>query len=160
MDIAKEIERKKQNFISISDKNLASFFLKEYEYLIDDFTEMPTFIAFYLKSELGLTLNSLSCSCVNAEFDNIFKCVDYIKEIRIDNYFYIYNLNYIVSDIIENRDRLISSVLYNTKIEDKIRLRFVKIPLYLDILGKEHIKKQRIRDTKLNVLLDYFSSYI
>lgn len=122
---------KKEIFLENSGYNLLSRkILEEYEYLIDDYLPMPCGIVYYL--EQGKRISSTAGS-KTVHFDDFFQLLNFVENIRKECFFFIHRI-----DIINN----------------KVILRYYDPSLEKNPFGLEHIRTQRLRDKKINEILE------
>lgn len=121
---------KKTIFSEISDPFLSDLLLNEYNYLIDDYLTQPNSIIQTLE---GRNLNSKTIGCKTHEFNNFLEVIEFIEKLRSDNYFFIHRINVI---------------------NKKVVLRCAKLSLNERVFGLEHIRLQRLRDKKINEILE------
>ncbi len=123
----------KSLFLEVSDQFLGRKFIEEWSHLIDDFAQLPVVNILYLEdADLYTQLGVLSISLKVSKFDNLIDCVSFIEMIREENFFYINSIT------IRN---------------NKVRLRYVDVPLDMRIPGLMSVRAQRIRNKKINEIL-------
>lgn len=87
---------------------------------------------FYINHIINNEIFSLSLTCDTTSFNDLFEVIYFINESKINSFFYFNSIN------IES---------------NKIYLKYKKVPLSYEIIGKESIRKSRIRNKKImNVL--------
>ena len=121
---------KKTIFKEISDNFLSDLLLNEYNYLIDDYLTQPNSIIHTLE---GRNLISKTIGCKTHEFNNFLEVIEFIEKLRRDNYFFIHRINVI---------------------NKKVILRCAELSLNEIVFGLEHIRLQRLRDKKINEILE------
>lgn len=121
---------KKTIFREISDNFLSDLLLNEYNYLIDDYLTQPNDVIHTLE---GRNLNSKIIGCKTYEFSNFLEVIEFIEKVKVDNYFFIHRINVI---------------------DKKVVLRCAELSLNERVFGLEHIRLQRLRDKKINEILE------
>lgn len=122
--------KREDNFIQISDKDLANKILTDYKDLIDLIAYQPKELLFHIKD--GVLLNS-PFNAVTYEF-NIFSELDiFLQEKSPNNYIAPYQV---------------------THSGNKIRLRVILIPIEYNLIGLEGPKKRKIRISKIDKILE------
>jgi len=121
---------KQSLFLEMSHPFLGKTFIDDFGHLIDDYASLPVVNIPYLENNL---FKVLSIGCKTSEFNNLIDCVSWIEEIRKDNFFYIHCI--IIRD-------------------NKVRLRYIDISLELKIPGLMSVRTQRLRDKKINEILE------
>jgi hypothetical protein len=117
-------------FLEISDLFLGRKFIDDWVHLIDEFATLPVVNIPYLEGNL---MKVLTIGCKTSEFNDLIECVSFIEKIRIDNFFYIYSIN---------------------TGHGKVRLRYIDISLDMRIPGLIQVRTQRLRDKKINEILE------
>jgi hypothetical protein len=121
---------KKTIFKEISDNFLSDLLLNEYNYIIDDYLTQPNSVIHTLE---GSNLISKTIGCKTHEFNNFLEVIEFIEKLRSDNYFFIHRINVI---------------------NKKVILRCDELSLNERVFGLEHIRLQRLRDKKINEILE------
>lgn len=117
-------------FSEISDPHLSDLLLDEYNYLIDDYLAQPNSVIHTLE---GRNLISKTIGCKTHEFNDFLEVIEFIEEVRRDSYFFIHRINVI---------------------NKKVILRCAELSLNERVFGLEHIRLQRLRDKKINEILE------
>ena len=121
---------KRSLFLEISHTFLGKAFIDEFSHLIDDYAILPVVNIPYLENNI---FKVLSIGCKTSEFNNLIDCVSCIEEIRIDNFFYIHCI---------------------IKRHNKVRLKYIDVSLEVKIPGLMSVRTQRLRDKKINEILE------
>ena len=121
---------KKTIFKEISDNFLSDLLLNEYNYLIDDYLTQPNIVVYIVEDK---DIWSRNLGSKTSKFDNFLEVLDFINKVRRDSYFFILRINVIDKEII---------------------LRWAEVSLEERVLGLEHIRLQRLRDKKINEILE------
>lgn len=119
-----------ENFIEISDKDLATRILNDFKDLIDIFAGAPSRIYFHMKD--GTLLGS-PFSASTWEFNNLLELGLFLQEKSPSNYIAPYQV---------------------THSENKIRLRVTLIPIEYNLIGLEGLKNRKIRISKIDRILE------
>ncbi len=112
------------NFLKISDSDISQKLVDEHLHLIDGFTNLPTFIIYYLENNKINTLTSFVLSINFIDFDDM---ISQIKKLR--------NYNHII--------------FYEVR---PFCMRISKVPLSYDVIGFNTRSKRR--EEKLKQLFD------
>jgi hypothetical protein len=121
---------KKTIFKEISDNFLSDLLLNEYNYIIDDYLTLPNIIVYIIEDN---NLENKNLGSKTSKFNDFLEVIDFINKVRRDNYFFIHRINVIDKEII---------------------LRWAEVSLEERVLGLEHIRLQRLRDKKINEILE------
>jgi hypothetical protein len=121
---------KKTIFKEISDNFLSDLLLNEYNYIIDDYLTLPNIIVYIIEDN---NLENKNLGSKTSKFNDFLEVIDFINKVRRDNYFFIHRINVIDKEII---------------------LRWAEVSLENRVLGLEHIRLQRLRDKKINEILE------
>lgn len=124
------IKDKKTIFKEISDNFLSDLLLNEYNYLIDDYLTLPNVVVYILEKKY---LKNKNLNSKTSKFNDFLEVLEFINKVRRDNYFFIHRINVIDKEII---------------------LKWVEVSLQERVLGLEHIRLQRLRDKKINEILE------
>jgi len=133
-------------FLKNSNNILSEMIVEKYNYLIDDYMVLPTIIISLLTErgafkhtsgdtilKNGLNIESMFLISGVSKFKNFKEIIKFIKKIRKDRYFFIYKIS-----IVEN--------LYE--------LAYADPSLELKLIGYESLRSQRLRDKKINKILN------
>ena len=112
------------NFLKISDSDISKKLVDEHPHLIDGFTNLPTFIIYYLENNKIMALTSSTLSINFIDFDDM---ISQIKKLR--NYDHI--------------------IFYEVR---PFCMRISKVPLSYDVIGFN--SRMRRREEKLKQLLN------
>jgi hypothetical protein len=121
---------KKTIFREISDNFLSDLLVNEYDYLIDDYLTLPNIVVYIVEDN---NLENKNLGSKTSKFNDFLEVIDFINKVRRDNYFFIHRINVIDKEII---------------------LRWAEVILENRVLGLEHIRLQRLRDKKINEILE------
>lgn len=124
------IKDKKTIFKEISDNFLSDLLLNEYNYLIDDYLTLPNVVVYILEKKY---LKNKNLNSKTSKFNDFLEVLEFINVVRRDSYFFIHKINVIDKEII---------------------LRWAEVSLEKRVLGLEHIRLQRLRDKKINEILE------
>lgn len=124
------IKDKKTIFKEISDNFLSDLLLNEYNYLIDDYLTLPNVVVYILEKKY---LKNKNLNSKTSKFNDFLEVLEFINVVRRDSYFFIHKINVIDKEII---------------------LRWAEVSLEKRVLGLEHIRLQKLRDKKINEILE------
>ena len=116
------------NFIKISDKELASLLIDKYSYLIDDYVDFPNFKLKYLDDSINISCETNAL--LVEEFENHL-----IKE-SLENYLFAFSINYQFTG------------------KELILFTYGKLPITYDLPKYKSNKIRKLRDIKLNNILN------
>lgn len=117
--------------IEMSEPILVDELVNNHYHLIDDYITQPMSNIFYLEDN---KIMSMSIGCKTSIFNDLFETVDFINNLTKDNFFMIFNIN--------------------KTVDKKLSIRYIEIPLHYNLIGKEHIRTQRLRDKKIEEILN------
>jgi hypothetical protein len=112
-------------FLEKSDSHLAEVIINNYLYLIDGFTSLPVFQAYYISD--NKYLSNLNVSCKTYSFNNLDDLIIKMKGITKTNHLILYQIK-------------------------PFQIRCSEVSLEYDLIG--YNTKMKRRDLKLNQLLD------
>lgn len=124
------LEERKLQCIKISEPILIDEILNNYSHIIDDYIVTPNINIHYID---GIKINLIQSSCNISIFNDLFEAIDHINFLSKTHFFYLFSIN---------------------KTKDKrVIVRYIDIPLSYKIIGKENIRLQRLRDSKIEKIL-------
>jgi ABC-type antimicrobial peptide transport system permease subunit len=124
-------------FLKNSNRFLSEIMVNEYGHLIDDYMSLPTIIISYFIDDFispnRINIESMFLVSKTSRFSNFLEAIDYIKNLRKDSYFFIYDIDFFNKGII---------------------LKYADPNLDIRLIGYEHIRTRRIRDKKISDILE------
>jgi hypothetical protein len=116
--------------IEMSEPILVDELINNHYHLIDDYITMPMNNISYLEDN---KIINMQFSCKTSIFNDVFETINFIEYLRKDNFFMLFNIN--------------------KTVDKKVSIRYIEIPLSYNLIGKEHIRTQRLRDKKIEEIL-------
>ena len=125
------IKERQNSVIKISDPILIDELINNHHQLIDDYLTRPMNNILYLEDNKIMTT---VVGVKNFIFNDLLDVINFINESIKDNFFMLYEIN-------KNADK-------------KVIIRYINIPLHYNLLGKKQIRTQRLRDKKIEEVLN------
>jgi hypothetical protein len=123
------------NFIQISDKELASLLFDKYSYLIDDYVDFPQFMLMCLDVNDVNKLITINISCETHAIP-VEELESYLNNESLENYLFAFSINYQFTG------------------KELILFRYGKLPISYDLPKYKANKIRKLRDIKLNNILN------
>lgn len=117
--------------IEMSEPILVDELINNHYHLIDDYITQPMGNIFYLEDN---KIMSIQVGCRTSIFNHLFEAIDFIQNHTKDNFFMLFNIN--------------------KTVDKKVSIRYISMPLHYNLIGKEHIRLQRLRDKKIEEILN------
>lgn len=125
------IKERQNSVIKISDPILVNELVNNHYQLIDDYLTVPMNNILYLEDN---KIMNKQVGVTTSIFNDLLDVINFINESIKNNFFMLYEIN-------KNADK-------------KVIIRYINIPLHYNLLGKKQIRTQRLRDKKIEEVLN------
>lgn len=130
-ELKNDIKDRMDLVIQNSEPILIDELLNNYYNLIDDYLTGPMNNIFYLEDN---KIMNTQVGVTTAIFNDLFETIGFIEHSTKENFFMLYNIK--------------------KTVDKKVSIRYISMPLHYNLLGKEHIRTQRLRDKKIEEILN------